>query len=158
MRIIQNLLLEHHGRVADLIVCKGAFTEANELKDEMQTLKGYGIMGAPRGVDPPVMVPLFYDFKPIAYDEPLLLVRSILLVPRAGMTFLGPYIYRYYVFTLHRKGDHYSESDTHTYECNHVPNDVLRAKYTLKAQSLYKGLFTPLTWYFLCCNSSGGTW
>ncbi|CAM9623931.1 unnamed protein product, partial [Ectocarpus sp. 12 AP-2014] len=71
---IKNLLLEHHGRVADLIVCKGAFTEANELKDEMHTLKGYGIKGAPRGVDHPVIVPLFYDFKPIAYDEPLLLV------------------------------------------------------------------------------------
>lgn len=71
----QNLLLEHHGRVDDLILCKGSFTEANELKDEMQTLKGYGIKGAPRGVDTPVIVPLFYDFKPVAYDEPLLLVR-----------------------------------------------------------------------------------
>eukprot|EP00903_Cladosiphon_okamuranus_P006170 g6067.t1 len=71
---VKNLLLEHHGRVDDLILCKGSFTEANELKDEMQTLKGYGIKGAPRGVDPPVTVPLFYDFKPVAYDEPLLLV------------------------------------------------------------------------------------
>lgn len=42
----------------------------------MQTLKGYGIKGAPRGVEPPVTVPLFYDFKPVAYDEPLLLVRA----------------------------------------------------------------------------------
>ena len=66
--------MEHHGRVDDLILCKGSFTEANELKDEMQTLKGYGIKGAPRGVDTPVIVPLFYDFKPVAYDEPLLLV------------------------------------------------------------------------------------
>ncbi|CAN0461608.1 unnamed protein product, partial [Laminaria digitata] len=70
---IKNLLLEHHGRVANLIICKGAFTEANELVDEMKTLKGYGIKGAPRGADPPVTVPLFYDFKPVAYDEPLLL-------------------------------------------------------------------------------------
>lgn len=70
----QNLLLQHHGRVADLILCKGAFTEANELNDEMQTLKGYGVKGAPRGFEPPVVVPLFYDFKPVAYDEPLLLV------------------------------------------------------------------------------------
>lgn len=60
--------------MADLILCKGAFTEANELNDEMQTLKGYGIKGAPRGMEPPVVVPLFYDFKPVAYDEPLLLV------------------------------------------------------------------------------------
>lgn len=72
----QNLLLEHHGRVDDLILCKGSFTEANELKDEMQTLKGYGIKGVPRGVEPPVTVPLFYDFKPVAYEEPLLLVRA----------------------------------------------------------------------------------
>ncbi|CAM9357795.1 unnamed protein product, partial [Pylaiella littoralis] len=71
---IKNLLLEHHGRVDDLILCKGAFTEANELQDEMQTLKGYGIKGAPRGVEPAITVPLFYDFKPVAYDEPLLLV------------------------------------------------------------------------------------
>lgn len=70
----QNLLLEHHGRVTDLILCKGAFTEANELADEMKTLKGYGVKGAPRGADPPITVPLFYDFKPVAYDEPLLLV------------------------------------------------------------------------------------
>ena len=69
---LQNLLLEHHGRVDDLILCKGSFTEANELKDEMQTLKGYGIKGAPRGIEPPVTVQLFYDFKPVAYDEPLL--------------------------------------------------------------------------------------
>lgn len=60
-----------------MIICKGAFTEANELADEMKTLKGYGIKGAPRGVDPPVTVPLFYDFKPVAYDEPLLLVRFV---------------------------------------------------------------------------------
>eukprot|EP00752_Nemacystus_decipiens_P007499 g6700.t1 len=73
---LKNLLLEHHGRVDDLILCKGSFTEANELKDEMQTLKGYGIKGAPRGVEPPVTVPLFYDFKPVAYDEPLLLLRG----------------------------------------------------------------------------------
>lgn len=75
----KNLLLEHHGRVDDLILCKGAFTEANELQDEMQTLKGYGIKGAPRGVEPAVTVPLFYDFKPVAYDEPLLLVRYFVL-------------------------------------------------------------------------------
>ncbi|CAM9502411.1 unnamed protein product [Hapterophycus canaliculatus] len=74
---IKNLLLQHHGRVADLILCKGAFTEANELSDEMRTLKGYGIKGVPRGMEPPVVVPLFYDFKPVAYDEPLLLVSLL---------------------------------------------------------------------------------
>lgn len=61
--------------MTDLVLCKGSFTEANELTDEMKTLKGYGIEGAPRGVDPPVTVPIFYDFKPITSDEPLLLVR-----------------------------------------------------------------------------------
>lgn len=58
------------------MLCKGSFTEANELTDEMRTLEGYGIKGAPRGVEPPVTVPLFYDFKPVAYDEPLLLVSE----------------------------------------------------------------------------------
>lgn len=81
---MQNLLLEHHGRVSDLILCKGAFTQANELTDEMQTLKGYGVKGAPRGVEPPVIVPLFYDFKPVAYDEPLLLV-SVPYDPQVGI-------------------------------------------------------------------------
>lgn len=70
-------MLEHHGRVSDLILCKGSFTEANELTDEMQTLGGYGIKGAPREVEPFVTVPLFYDFKPLAYDEPLLLVMFL---------------------------------------------------------------------------------
>lgn len=68
--------------MADLILCKGAFTEANELNDEMQTLEGYGIRGAPRGVDPEVTVPVFYDFKPVAHDEPLLLVR---FRPKGGL-------------------------------------------------------------------------
>lgn len=71
---VQNLLLERHGRVADLTLCKGSFTESNELADDMRTLEEYGIEGAPRGTEPPVIVPLFYDFKPAAYMEPLLLV------------------------------------------------------------------------------------
>lgn len=91
----KNLLLEHHGRVDDLILCKGAFTEANELQDEMQTLKGYGIKGAPRGVEPAITVPLFYDFKPVAYDEPLLLVRTNVLSSHAA-SLLQPLVLRFY--------------------------------------------------------------
>lgn len=70
----QKLLSERHGRITELTLCKGAFTEANELTDEMKTLKGYGIKGGPRGAEPHVTVPIFFDFKPLAYDEPLLLV------------------------------------------------------------------------------------
>ncbi|CAM9162947.1 unnamed protein product, partial [Ascophyllum nodosum] len=71
---IKNLLLQRHGRITDLVLCKRAFTEGNELRDEMQTLKAYGIKGAPRGAEPPVLIPIFYDFKPVGFDEPLLLV------------------------------------------------------------------------------------
>lgn len=60
----------------DLILCKWSFTEANELADEMKTLEDYGIAGAPHGAETPILVPVFYDFKPVAYDEPLLLVRA----------------------------------------------------------------------------------
>ncbi|CAM9533547.1 unnamed protein product, partial [Choristocarpus tenellus] len=71
---VKKMLMERHGRVTDLVLCKGAFTEANELSDEMLTLEGYGVRGAHKDADPPVSVPLFYDFKPVSYNEPLLLV------------------------------------------------------------------------------------
>lgn len=60
--------------MADLILCKGSFTESNELADEMKTLADYGIEGVPRSAEPQVIVPMFYDFKPVAFAEPLLLV------------------------------------------------------------------------------------
>lgn len=58
------------------MICKGSFTEGNELTDEMKTLEEYGVEGAPKEVHPPVVVPLFYDFTPSAYAEPLLLVSG----------------------------------------------------------------------------------
>ncbi|CAM9187274.1 unnamed protein product [Discosporangium mesarthrocarpum] len=74
---IKKMLMERHGRITDLVLCKGSFTEANELSDEMLTLEDYGVQGAPKDM-PPVTVPLFYDFKPEKYDEPLLLVSTVL--------------------------------------------------------------------------------
>lgn len=118
----------------------------------MQTLKGYGIKGAPRGVDPPVMVPVFYDFKPIAYDEPLLLVGYlVLLVPRAGMiSVLAPTCDFTYLRFIGKETISPSHACVRMY---HLPNDVLRAiniPERQRAWSLYvwapkrKDLFTGL--------------
>ncbi|CAM9269728.1 unnamed protein product [Chrysoparadoxa australica] len=69
---IRKLLMHRHGLIRDLVICKGSFTEANEMVNEMKSLKDYGIRGACKDVDPP-RVSIFYDFKPYNHDEPLLL-------------------------------------------------------------------------------------
>ena len=42
---IKKLLAERHGRVEDMKICIDAFSEANEIKDEMLTLKECGLKG-----------------------------------------------------------------------------------------------------------------
>ena len=43
---IKKLLTERHGRVEDMKICVDAFSEANEIKDEMLTLKECGLKRA----------------------------------------------------------------------------------------------------------------
>jgi translation initiation factor 2B subunit (eIF-2B alpha/beta/delta family) len=59
-------------RIKDLVICKDAFTEANEMLDEMKTLTDYSITGS-KGDNEAEIVNIFYDFTPSDYDEPLLL-------------------------------------------------------------------------------------
>jgi translation initiation factor 2B subunit (eIF-2B alpha/beta/delta family) len=59
-------------RIKDLVTCKDAFSEANEMLDEMKTLADYGITGSKRDNEAEI-VNIFYDFTPSDYDEPLLL-------------------------------------------------------------------------------------
>mmetsp|Transcript_17646 Transcript_17646/g.23811 ORF Transcript_17646/g.23811 Transcript_17646/m.23811 type:complete len:168 (-) Transcript_17646:287-790(-) len=76
---IKDELTERHGRIRNLILCKDSFSEENELckrpDDETKTLEEFGICGAPDG-HPPVKVEMFYKFKPVDSDAPLLLVRG----------------------------------------------------------------------------------
>lgn len=44
---LKKLLQERHGRIDDLTLCFHAYAEANEIKDEMMTLKQCGLKGAP---------------------------------------------------------------------------------------------------------------
>lgn len=79
-----QLLRERHGRMDDLKLCFHAFTEANEVHDEMLTLQECGLKGVPVGYaqtdeekeleDKSVpVVQLFYDFKPTNYSDPVVL-------------------------------------------------------------------------------------
>lgn len=82
---IKKLLAERHGRVENMKICLDAFSEANEIKDEMLTLKECGLKGRPpqmipgpdgdlieeEGSVPTVQV--FYDFKPLDYSDPIML-------------------------------------------------------------------------------------
>ena len=44
---LKKILQERHGRIDDLSLCFHAYTEMNEIKDEMLTLKQCGLKGAP---------------------------------------------------------------------------------------------------------------
>ena len=68
----QKMVMDRHGGVTALVLCKDAFLAENEMRDEQLTLEEYGIEGAPRHQDPPSTVSIFYDFKP-SVNEPLLL-------------------------------------------------------------------------------------
>lgn len=82
---LKKLLAERHGRVEDMRICIDAFSEANEIKDEMLTLKECGLKGRPpsmiRAPDGSIIeeegsvptVHIFYDFKPLDFSDPILL-------------------------------------------------------------------------------------
>lgn len=81
---IKKLLRERHGRLEELKVCLGAFSESNELVDEMLTLKECGVKGTPveiivdadgqlREDDSQMpVIQIFYDFKPANHADPVL--------------------------------------------------------------------------------------
>lgn len=82
---IKKLLKERHGRIEDLKVCLNAFSEPNEVKDEMLTLKECGlrgrqpnmIIGSSGALEiEPGSIPtfsVFYDFKPLNFSDPIML-------------------------------------------------------------------------------------
>jgi hypothetical protein len=51
-------------RIKDLVICWDAFTEADEMSDEMKTLADYGITGSKHDNEAEP-VNIFYDFKPV---------------------------------------------------------------------------------------------
>ncbi len=64
----------------DLKLCIGNFSEPNEIKDDMLTLRDVGVRGTPIDPDIPLenqdripMVQIFYDFKPCDSGDPVLL-------------------------------------------------------------------------------------
>jgi hypothetical protein len=82
---IKKLLAERHGRVDNMKICLDAFSESNEIKNEMLTLKECGLKGRPpqfvpgpdgEFVEEEGSVPtaqVFYDFKPLDYSDPIML-------------------------------------------------------------------------------------
>lgn len=44
-KCLKGLLSERHGLMKDLKMCVNSFNDANELKDDMKTLKDHGIQG-----------------------------------------------------------------------------------------------------------------
>jgi len=81
---IKKMLRERHGRLEELKVCLGSFTESNELVDEMLTLKDCGVKGTPIEIvvdaegklreDDSLMpiIQFFYDFKPANHSDAIL--------------------------------------------------------------------------------------
>mmetsp|Transcript_26177 Transcript_26177/g.38629 ORF Transcript_26177/g.38629 Transcript_26177/m.38629 type:complete len:150 (-) Transcript_26177:179-628(-) len=71
---IKDTLKRRHGQIRDLVICKNAFKENNEMQDDALTLKDYGITGNVEGTSPPVIA-LYYDFKTAdcANPDPILL-------------------------------------------------------------------------------------
>merc|ERR1719231_579746 len=73
---IKQKLVQRHGRIKDLVICKDSFTAKNELDDDMKTLEEYGVTGAPDDPDKSMhkTQKLYYEFRPCDHDDPLLLV------------------------------------------------------------------------------------
>ncbi|KAG7388144.1 hypothetical protein PHYPSEUDO_013104 [Phytophthora pseudosyringae] len=72
---IKQQIQKQHGPIMDLKICKGHFSEANELRHDIMTLAEYGIEGAAEG-EPEVVCLIHYDFKPEQHDNPLLLATE----------------------------------------------------------------------------------
>ncbi|EGZ09621.1 hypothetical protein PHYSODRAFT_305099 [Phytophthora sojae] len=72
---IKQQIQKQHGPITDLKICKGHFSEANELRHDMMTLAEFGIEGAPEG-EPEAVCLIHYDFKPEQHDNPLLLATE----------------------------------------------------------------------------------
>jgi len=85
---IKKILSERHGHLKELKLCIGSFIEANEVVDEMLTLRECGLGGKPQvkyldehnnvqidESDVPV-VQIYYDFKPADTGDPVLLFRN----------------------------------------------------------------------------------
>ena len=80
---LKKKIIERHGRIKDLVVCKESYEEQNELTDDMKTLEEYGILGGT--ADDNVVARIFYEFKPCDHDDPLLLhIANEDDVPAAG--------------------------------------------------------------------------
>ena len=59
----------HGGKIAKLTLCKHAYLESNELRNDKQSLKDCGIHGDPNKENAPV-VEMHYNFIPSLSDEP----------------------------------------------------------------------------------------
>jgi hypothetical protein len=84
---LKRILHEKHGKITDLKICFNAFTESNEVTDEMLTLRECGLQGFPVTVGGgPIseeekeleersipIVQLFYDYKPANEPDPVIL-------------------------------------------------------------------------------------
>jgi hypothetical protein len=76
---IKKILQERHGKLDSLKLCFHAFTDQNELNDEMLTLKEVGIKGVPVDLNSPTevltipTVILYYDFQSTNFSDPVIL-------------------------------------------------------------------------------------
>lgn len=79
---IKRILQERHGKLDSLKLCFHAFTDANELNDEMMTLREVGIKGISVDVNNPEevlnipTVVLYYDFQSSNFSDPVILYYS----------------------------------------------------------------------------------
>ncbi len=84
---IKKILQERHGRMDDLKLCFNSFADVNEISDEMLTLRECGLKGQTvnslilNSKEPSALeeirsiptIPLFYDFKPNNFSDPVIL-------------------------------------------------------------------------------------
>ncbi len=79
---LKKILQHRHGRMDELKLCFNAFTEGNEIHDEMLTLLECGLRGHPTDpaqLDTDKEIPtvlLFYDFKSTNFSDPVILYNG----------------------------------------------------------------------------------
>ena len=69
---VKKRLVERYGRMASLSLFTDIESAEGEITDDRLTLQECGIEGGPAG-DVPPSVTLYFDYRPFAFDEPVLL-------------------------------------------------------------------------------------
>ncbi|KAA0154466.1 hypothetical protein FNF27_07290 [Cafeteria roenbergensis] len=72
--MVKRRIVERYGRMASLSLYKDIESADGEITDDRLTLRECGIEGGP-GMETPPVFTMFFDYRPFAFDEPVLLAE-----------------------------------------------------------------------------------